>query len=114
MSPLRCLITGADFLDTDHQRWIHGDLHQLLDTMIFDATGCQWNYVAEKPLPESSMTLRADHFHEKNNVLSFPLQLTLFNDNANNYLTEMLNKVEKDLGPMISVIMVDLGKPNGH
>jgi len=116
MSPLRCLITGADFFDASHERWIHGDLHQLLDTMIFDATGCQWYQTAQRPLPEGSLTITAEHFYEKNNVLVFPLQLTLFNDHANRYLNEMLNKqgVPEPTVTMMVVDIEDLGKILGH
>lgn len=106
-TPLRCLITGCEFLDTEQERWIHGDLHQLFDAMIFDATGCEWHNMADKPMADGAMVIRADYFYEKNSQIVFTLQDTMFNDYANKYLTEMLNKEGKH-NPMVMVI--DLGK----
>jgi hypothetical protein len=106
MTPLRCLITGADFLDTENERWIHGDLHQLFDALILDATGCQWYDLKDRPLSDGALVVRADYHYEKNSQIVFTLQDAMFNDHANRYLTEMLNKEGKE-NPMVMVI--DLG-----
>lgn len=107
MNPLRCLITGADFLDTEQNKWIHGDLHQLHDTLIFNASGCQWNQIEQKPLPDGAMAIRADYYYERNGQIVFPLEFAAFNDHANHYLTEMLNKAGGH-GKGMTMMMVDV------
>lgn len=97
MSTSQCLITGADFLDVERQRWIHGDLHQLLDILIFNATGCAWVAAIESPLPEGSMAVRCDVFFEKNNVLVFPLALSNFNEEANRYLNKLIKAEQSQI-----------------
>lgn len=86
----QCLITGADFLDVEGKRWIHGDLHQLLEIMIFNAHGCAWVAADESPLPDDSLAVRCDIFHEVHNIITFPLALCVFNGNAHKYLTAAL------------------------
>ena len=104
MNPLRCLITGANFLDSEQNKWIHGDLHQLHDTMIFNANGCEWQAT---PMPEGSMAVRADYYYERNSQIVFPLEFASFNDYANAYLTEMLNKAGGH-GKGMTMMMVDI------
>ena len=104
MNPLRCLITGADFLDTEKEQWIHGDLHQIHDTLIFNASGCEWKPM---PMPDGAMAIRADYYYERNGQIVFPLEFAAFNDYANKYLTEMLNKAGGH-GKGVALMMVDM------
>lgn len=32
----KCLITGCTLLDDSQERWVHGDLHQVGDTYVFN------------------------------------------------------------------------------
>lgn len=89
-----CLITGADFLDMNTKRWIHGDLHQLYDILIFNATGCTWTDATVDALPEDSLAVRCDVFYEKNNQIVFPLGLCVFNEAANRFLNNLMRAEE--------------------
>ena len=85
-----CLITGCDFLDVAHKRWIHGDLHQLGSALIFNATGCEWNACEKVPLDSKNRIVRADQFYERNSQIVFPLEIAVFNDIAHQFLMEIM------------------------
>lgn len=89
-----CLITGADFLDPAGRRWIHGDLHQLLNILIFNAAGCKWIDGEETPLDSESLAVYSTVFFERNNTIVFPIELAVFNNNAHEFLVKDLNKTE--------------------
>lgn len=107
----RCIITGCNFLDVTQKRWVHGDLHQLLNILVFNANGCIWQFCVDEPMPEDECCVRCDIFYEKNNVLVFPLELSQFNYAANKYLNESM-RLEELAGPL--VLTAD-GRPfKGH
>ena len=95
MSNGQCLITGCDFLDEAQNRWVHGDLHQFFDCLIFNYAGCQWQHNATENLNAEEKIVKCPNFFEKNNLLIFPLALSQFNLTANAYLTEMMAKEAK-------------------
>lgn len=70
--------------------WIQGDLHQLLNVLILDATGNTWKTKAEHPLSADDMLIRAPVWYEANSLLVFPLELAEFNLAANILLNKIL------------------------
>lgn len=93
-----CIITGCTFVDSDNLRAIRGDLHQLMDILIFNASGCEWFDVSEaKPLKESDMMVRASRFYEKNSVIVFPLMIAQFNDVAHEYLVKSIRDEQSQI-----------------
>ncbi len=94
----QCLITGCDFLDAENLRYIHGDLHQLFNVLIFNASGCKWMAVSEKePMNPEHRMVRALGFYEKNNVIVFPLEFAQFNEVAHKFLASMIKLEEKQI-----------------
>ena len=87
MNNSQCILTGANFLDVTGKRWIHGDLHQLGDIMIFNASGCEWVPCEEILFPEEEKGLYSEFFYEKNYQIVFPLATTCFNEAAHKFLT---------------------------
>lgn len=94
MNSLKCLIDGADFVDQENDRWIHGSLHQLYDIMIFDMKDNIWRSLSEHPLNPNAKAMRAQFFSDINGLIIFPLLMTEFNSNANRFLNENLNAAE--------------------
>lgn len=93
----RCLITGCNFLDVEGRQWIHGDLHQLHDTLIFNANGCEWKRCIEDPLPAEEMAVLSPVFYEKNSQIVFPLAACQFNEAAHKYIGEQMRLEEKQI-----------------
>jgi hypothetical protein len=112
MNSVKCLITGCNFVDPIGQKWIHGDLHQLLDILIFNANGCEWQF---EPMVTTDMAVLCPDFYEKNNQIVFPLQLAQFNLAANMYVNGMLER-EKEQAKLARNIanMHRKNKTNGH
>ena len=104
MSMDTCLITGADFLDVTQDRWIHGDLHQFIDVLIFNANGCEWHPCADVPLPGDSLAVKAPIYYEKNKQIVFPILLAEFNEAAHAFLTKNLRETESQI--------ITFGKPH--
>lgn len=93
----QCLITGCDFLDVEQKRWIHGDLHQMFNILIFNASGCEWYDCIDTPMNPENRMVRAEQFYEKNNVIVFPLELSAFNDVAHKFLLGKIKDEEKQI-----------------
>jgi len=97
MSHGSCIITGCEFLDVVNKRWIHGDLHQLVDILIFNAKGCGWLDCVDSPLDPEAKMVRCEVYFEKNEMLVFPLAMSAFNDVAHKYLIDTIRKEEKQI-----------------
>jgi hypothetical protein len=89
MNSVQCLITGCNFVDPIGQKWIHGDLHQLMDILIFNAHGCEWQF---EPMEPGDMAVLCPDFYEKHGQIVFPLALSQFNLAANMYINDMIEK----------------------
>lgn len=93
MNHSTCLITGCEFLDVEQRRWIHGDLYQLVDSLILDASGCHWSKCDEVPLdPEAFIVICPVHY-EKGSQVVFPLALAQFNAPANKFLNDNMGRI---------------------
>lgn len=110
MNSVQCLITGCEFLDPITQRYIRGDLHQLFDTLIVNASGCEWVDAVTTPLSADSKAVLCADFYEKNGQIVFPLQLAQFNLAANIYLNKAMDEA-KELAKAQRAIR---GAINGH
>jgi hypothetical protein len=97
MSNGQCIITGCNFLDVDEAKWVHGDLYQFFDTLIFNYGDLQWFICAKNPLDPTTKMVRADHYFEKNGMLVFPLAIAGFNEHAHKHLMDMLRAEEKQI-----------------
>lgn len=91
MNSVQCLITGCEFLDPIAKRYIHGDLHQMFDILIFNANGCEWIDAEANPLSAEDKAVLCADFYEKNGQIVFPLQLAQFNLAANLYLNQAMD-----------------------
>jgi hypothetical protein len=106
-----CLITGAEFLDPVSKRRIHGDLHQLMNILIFNSYGCHWESAEEKPLDANDRAVSCPVFYEAHGQIVFPLEACEFNLAANIYLNKQIED-DKKRGQM-RVMIHDLHNPTG-
>ncbi len=90
-----CLITGAEFLDPVSKRRIHGDLHQLLNILIFNSHGCHWESAEANPLTAEDKAVSCPVFYEAHGQIVFPLEASEFNLAANIYLNKQLEDDKK-------------------
>jgi hypothetical protein len=89
MSMVQCLVVGINFFDPEGKRYIPGDLHQIADTLIVDASGCKWVPCSEEsPMPADDMAVMSPFFYERNSQIVFPLAIAAFNAAANKFLTD--------------------------
>lgn len=91
MNSAKCLITGCEFLDPIGKRHIRGDLYQLLNVLIVNASGCEWIDAETTPLPADSRAVMSHDFYEKNGQIVFPLEMAQFNLAANIYLNDQMD-----------------------
>lgn len=69
---MKTLITGCDVVDSQEHRWVHGDLHEIGDTYVFNAVldnrgQSNWSYEDW----DSVITSRALILHPATNVRFF-------------------------------------------
>lgn len=95
MNGAQCLITGCEFLDPVKRMRIHGDLHQLMNVLIFNANGCEWESAEENPLGADEKAVMCPVFYEKNKQIVFPLEMAQFNLAANVYLNDEMDQQKK-------------------
>lgn len=100
MAIYECIITGADFLDPVQKKYIHGDLFQMGDMLIFNGGKNVWVDAVAKPLPPASLAVMCEEFFERQGVIVFPLLLCQFNLAANLHLNKQMDEQDKLINRM--------------
>ena len=91
---MTCLITGCNLVDAADGRWVHGDLHRIGHSYVFNAClkggETAWCY---EPIEQGSKELVVDNIlafehqcFERRGVIVFPLVFGRLNDAAAAYL----------------------------
>lgn len=85
----RCIITGCALIDTEQGRQVHGDLHQLDDSYIFNACVNQVGEAAwEYDTSTNSRAIYVANYFERRGVIVFSIIAASFNQAAEDYLTK--------------------------
>jgi len=86
-----CIITGCEFFSPHEGKIVHGDLHRIGDTLIFNACtdkagNAEWRYVPRPWQGDMVITARSAQYFERRGVIVFEQSEAELNDRAMEYL----------------------------
>lgn len=87
----KCLITGCELYDHTQDRWVHGDLHRIGSSYVFNAVlydgEAHWMY--DTPLPKWAKALHIDNgapYFERRGIIVVGILDAELNEHAKKYL----------------------------
>lgn len=88
----KCIITGCEFIDTQADRWCHGDLHEEGDCWVFNAClengETAWRYDRLVSNYRALVSKTLHDFFERRGVIVIAKSVSALNQHARDYLAK--------------------------